>query len=194
MGSPVSASLCLGACVPARSWNHADACRCRWYVIWRLLTEQPLRTIDNVYIHYGDDCCHDRCLEFDLSEVVQLWRDPRVSDDAIIVADSYVPRVLPNVTLVMSSPGRLADRALRDKLNLYMPRMVMPVPTERGIWRMRELAFRGLDEEGIRHRLKLWGAIPRLVLANVDRSFQTKARAEIESVPTESWKHWPCAE
>ena len=42
-----------------------------------------------------------------------------------------------------------------------------------------------LDEEGIRHRLKLWGAIPRLVLANVDRSFQTKARAEIESVPTE---------
>jgi hypothetical protein len=106
-----------------------------------------------------------------------------IPPDSVVIADSFVPPPLPFVTTVVSSPGRLADRDLKDTLNQYFrARFYMPVPTADEVRALYAYAFPGLDAAGVEERLALWGPIPRLVLADVDILSQTSAHQLAMSV------------
>ena len=85
--------------------------------------------------------------------------------EPLLIADSLLPPVLSMPTLVVSSPGRLANRDLNNRLNSYdMNWCYMLVPTEDEVLQMNKVCFGGKDEEGVKLRMELWGPIPRHVL------------------------------
>jgi len=149
----------------------------RWYVIYRMLTEQPHRTV--IFAHYRTDMTYAipptgpiRFIEGPVAFIAfrginDLITDPLLVADTLLVADSVLPPILPFYTLVISSPGRLADRNLSDRLKGYAPPRYMPIPTEAEVLAMHQVAFKELDLEGVRRRMQLWGPIPRHVLADI---------------------------
>ena len=83
----------------------------------------------------------------------------------LLIADSLVPTELPFPTLIVSSPGRLSPRHLKNRLNSYSPaRLYMPIPTKEELHDMRQVAFSGVSKEAADQRMQLWGPIPRHVL------------------------------
>ena len=159
-----------------------------WYVIYRILRdpEHKRRTII-VAIHQTKEV-------FVIPPVGPLRRVSfdKIGNDSfnefcgaepLFIADSFLPPVLPMPTLVVSSPGRLASRDLSDALNNYSENWCyMPVPTEEELLEMNKVCFNGKDEAGVRHRMKLWGPIPRHVLVKTSPSEQKRIWATAASV------------
>ena len=84
-----------------------------------------------------------------------LSKMPDLGENPLLVADSLLPPPLPFPTLVVSSPGRLADRSLNDRLNSYYgPRAYIPVPTADDVLALNALAPPPLDEKGIKERME----------------------------------------
>ena len=143
----------------------------RWYVIYRMLTEQPHRTI--IFAHHASRMTYiippAGPIRFTKANVNYVYFEQHVDlhTDPLLVADSVLPPILPFYTLVISSPGRLADRSLKDTLNGYDEQLYVPVPTEAEVLDMHRVAFKELDVEGVRRRMLLWGPIPRHVLVRV---------------------------
>jgi len=112
-----------------------------------------------------------------------LNRMPGLGADTVVVADSVLPPVLRFPTLVVSSPGRLANRDLKDTLNEYhLQRLYMPLPTEEEVLALHAVAFPHLDEAGVRRRMQLWGPIPRHVLVSVAQGEQAALWSSAEGV------------
>lgn len=108
---------------------------------------------------------------------------PGLGEHPLIIADSLLPPVLRHPTLVVSSPGRLVNRELKDTLNSYWDqRFYMPLPTTAEIWDMQAVAFPHLDRAGVERRLGLWGPVPRYVLVKVDPEQQVQLWLDAESV------------
>lgn len=159
---------------------------CSWYVIYRLLSEHPQRTI--MYASNEDKSitvippAGRPIYEVGIESAWCLQH--RVEKDTVLIADSILPPVMPFPTLIISSPRHLAARSLRDELNsYYKPRIFMPVPTEEEVLDMRRVAFSHVDEAGVRKRMALWGPIPRNVLVEVSPEEQSAALAAVLDVP-----------
>ncbi|RYE85377.1 MAG: hypothetical protein EOO65_00505 [Methanosarcinales archaeon] len=137
-------------------------------MIYRLLLSPHKRTIiyaakkeGKTYVIKPDEPVRHKasveCLS-ELSVMSDLGPDP------VIIADSFVPPVLPYPTFVLSSPGVLFKEGMRDTLNEYHDAyLYMPIYSEEELIHLWRRAFSGLDE-GVRRRLNLWGPIPRHVL------------------------------
>lgn len=143
----------------------------RWYVIYRVLREQPKRTV--VFASQSEGCVYvippaDRgplIRAFLLDELPLLALTRSLGSDPLLVADSILPPVLPFPTVVVSSSDCLAYHDRNNVLNHYCLRhLYMPVPTTEELLQLHALAFSHLDEEGVRARMELWGPIPRHVL------------------------------
>lgn len=87
--------------------------------------------------------------------------------EALVVADSKLPPMLPLATLVVSSPGYLAGRDLKEYLEEYDDPHYMPIPTRNEVLALRALAFPTLSVDDVERRMELWGPIPRHVLVRV---------------------------
>jgi len=110
-----------------------------------------------------------------------------LGDEPLLIADSLLPPVLSMPTLVVSSPGRLSKRDLNNTLNSYnQDWYYMLIPADEEVLRMRAACFSHLDEEGVKLRMKLWGAIPRHVLVNVRPSQQRRAWTKAAAVALET--------
>jgi hypothetical protein len=104
------------------TWLHT--CACRWYVIYRVLTEQPERTVifastksrEGFVIPPNGHVRYLRLCDVDLTTIKRM-RD--IGPNPLLIADSMLPPVLRFPTLVVSSPGRLSDRNLNNTLNSY---------------------------------------------------------------------------
>jgi len=117
----------------------------------------------------------------DLDDMAGLGEDP------LVIADSVLPPVLRHPTLVVSSPGRLAKRELRDTLNHYWDqRFYMPVPSEEELLAMRAVAFPTVDEASVKQRMQLWGPIPRHVLVKVEPMQQRALWMSADAVSLDS--------
>jgi hypothetical protein len=153
-----------------------------WYVIYRLLTEQPSRAI----YHLDDTDCGYLILP---GEPVRLCSRLQMDTlrnlevfaalDPVFVCDSFMPPTPPYPCVVLSSPGRLA-RAKRQESELfkhYVPWLYMPVPTKEEVLELRALAFKDEPEALVNLRMDLWGPIPRLALVSTSMSEQRRAWA-----------------
>jgi len=107
---------------------------------------------------------------------------PDLGENPLLVADSLIPPPLPFPTLVVSSPGRLADRSLKDRLNSYFARAYVPVPTADDVLALNALASDPLDEAGIKERMELWGPIPRHVLVKSSTTEQLDLWESVKGV------------
>lgn len=107
---------------------------------------------------------------------------PDLGENPLLVADSLLPPPLPFPTLVVSSPGRLADRGLNDRLNSYYARAYIPVPTADDVLALNALDSTPLDEKGIKERMELWGPIPRHVLIDCSREEQLDLWKRVQGV------------
>jgi hypothetical protein len=163
-----------------------------WYMIHRLLTEQPDRTI--VYSRGADG------VEFVIppSGPVTFSRmDPDAGaspycismgmtdpvPDAVLIADSFLPLVTPFPTYALSSPDRVSRNInAKDILNNYSEPLYMPLPTESEILDMRRVAFSDLPEAGVLGLMSAWGPIPRHVLVRVSVAAQTRLAESVASV------------
>ncbi len=160
-----------------------------WYIIFRVLTEQPHRTI--VYSSYHEANTYIipptgpvRMLPREQLPLAGLQLIEGIGDDILVIADSFVPPVLPFPTVVISSPGRLLQRDLRDILNHYKKGwLYMPIPTEEELLELHKTAFSGVPLGGVRQRMELWGPIPRNVLVEIDDDAQNQDIKRSESVP-----------
>jgi hypothetical protein len=162
---------------------------CRWYVIYRVLKEQPERTIiyassssKEVFVIPPAGRGPIRSHDVDFFSFSTLSKMPDLGENPLLVADSLVPPPLPFPTLVVSSPGRLADRSLKDTLNSYYARAYVPVPTEDDVLALNALSSAPLDEEGIKERMELWGPIPRHVLVKWHREEQLELWKRVQGV------------
>lgn len=126
---------------------------------------------------------------FDLEEM-GLSRFNRLSDlgpEPLFIADSLLPPVLRIPTLVVSSPGRLANRSLNNRLNGYkLRRHYMPTFDEAEVLQMNKACFDGNDEEGVKFRMTVWGPIPRHVLVYTSRDDQLDLWEKAEAVKLET--------
>jgi hypothetical protein len=119
-------------------------------------------------------------------ELTTIKRMRDIGAAPLLIADSFLPPVLPFPTLVVSSPCRLTDRKLRDTLNAYWSIWhYMPVPTEEDVLALRKMAFPHVTEERTRQRMQLWGPIPRHVLVQVTTLQQEQLWKWAEAVPLE---------
>lgn len=157
-----------------------------------MLTEQPGRTIVYSSLHDRDiyiippqgpvrSASNRRFFLEDLECIQDL------GSDVLVIADSLLPPVLPYPTVVISSPGRLRRRGLRDTLNNYRkPQLYMPIPSEAEVLELYALAFSFLPKEDVLRRMALWGPIPRNVLAEVDGGAQDEEIERSELVPLDT--------
>lgn len=155
-----------------------------WYIIYRVLTEQPHRSVvvvdglkESVCILHPDG----EASSFPFGDLRDL-RFVRSLVDPIILCDSHLPVLLPFPTVVASSPGSLArgDRAKRKE---FMPPIHLPVPTRAEVLELRSLAFRDVPVEVVNRRMDLWGPIPRFVLVRVTPEEQQAQWDYVEQVP-----------
>lgn len=138
-----------------------------WYLIYRLLTEQPHRTIlyaqrsteAAFVIQPGESVWH---AGFDiLREAAVTTPGPQSwLSDPVLICDSYIPPAPRFPTVVIASPG-VVDHARRDLLNHFDSPRYFPVPTPREVLDMRRVAFPSMDEGAVTSRVQLWGPIPR---------------------------------
>jgi hypothetical protein len=160
-----------------------------WYAIYRILTEQPERTV--VYIH---DCSRTTtiivrtppgadgtrgALVLELQGITYSpirrkyivdaagTRHPLV--DPVVVADSLVPPLLTCPTLVTSYTGRLESREWTNRMHDYDAVRVLPTPDEKEIWDMHRVLVPHLDVAGVEQRMRRAGPVPRWVLVDIDR-------------------------
>jgi len=122
---------------------------------------------------------------FDLSEMglsrFNRFRD--LGEEPLFIADSFLPPVLSMPTLVVSSPGRLANRDLNNRLNSYkLRRHYMPIPDEEEVLQLRAACFSHLDVDGVMHRMQLWGPVPRHVLVHTSVDEQKDLWAKADAV------------
>jgi hypothetical protein len=151
-----------------------------------VLTEQPKRTIiyaseslNRVYVIHPDGRILSKLLED--ADFVAL---AKACPDPLLVADSFLPPLLKFPTVVLSSPGRLVHRDLRNRLNDYWPTRYMPLPTEAEVRRMFRVLYDGrADDVHMNDRLILWGPIPRFVLAKNSVDQQALAVDHAMGVP-----------
>lgn len=153
---------------------------CSWFVIYIMLTMFPHRTIILALENGG------RCFVIPPGGPVRVFSIEDFSlagfdnitdlgDEPLIIGDSLVPPLLPFPALVVSSPGRLAIRSLKNTLNFYHSRhLFMPVPSTQKLLDLRSVAFPHLDEAGVLRRMKVWGPIPRHVLVHPTKDEQDK--------------------
>lgn len=141
-----------------------------WYVIYRILLEQPQRTIVLI-LHSGRRVFFipptgplrvtkwTDALDLDL--MTGLGQHP------LVIADSVLPPAMRHPTLVVASTERLAKSDSADLKDYSLQHLHMPALTEEELWEMHAAAFRHLDKDGVERRLALWGPIPRHVLVKV---------------------------
>lgn len=154
-----------------------------WYIIFRLLTEQPHRAIvyvDNMEMVYlivpGEPVRLCSLALFQL-HAARLANE-LTALDPVFVCDSYLPPTTPFPCLVVSSPGRLARENARDSEKFkqhYMRWLYAPVFSEAEVLELRELAFKDLPEDLVKRRMVLWGPNPRYVLAQTSIDEQLEA-------------------
>lgn len=106
----------------------------------------------------------------------------KIPQDALVVADSIVPPPMSIPTLVVSSPGLLANRELTDTLNSYNTWLHLPLPTNDEVRQLRDKAFPHVNETQFEKRLQLWGPIPRHVLVITRSRDQAALWAKARSV------------
>lgn len=151
---------------------------CRWYIIYRVLAEQPGRTVI-----YASRAAKEACLfapdgvvrkvpvKVD-ADLVDLAFITGLGDCPLLLADSFVPPPLPFPTVTIASPAYLAGAGREDTRHLCRPHLHVPLPTPEEVRVLRELAFPSLDVEPMERRMQLWGPIPRLVLEEVSDAEQ----------------------
>lgn len=160
-----------------------------WYLIYRILTEQPQRTIvyasdgtKKVTIIPAAGPVHQVPLQTfqfsNLDTMTGLGADP------VLIADALVPSAVACPTLVISSPGRIVQRTLKDTLNRYWDDWhYMPIPSEAEVLRMRRVAFSGQSVDDVARRMKLWGPIPRFVLVKTSHQQQVATLSRAMATP-----------
>lgn len=166
-----------------------NLCTDRWYVIFRLLTDNPDRTVvyikedtKSVYIIMSQRIMYQKLETFDFGGLDQIYLDHRLGENAVCVSDSFVPPLLGFSTLVLSSPGILSNKAQRNTLKSYCRGIYMPMPTEDEVLRMRERVFPELSESYVVKLMALWGPIPRHTLVQINRDAQYDLLDDAESV------------
>jgi len=167
---------------------------CSWYVIYRMLRhpEHKHRTIvlaiqeaNQVFVIPPTGPLRKVSMHAIGLDAFSDLRD--LGAEPLFIADSLLPPVLSIPTLVVSSPGRLANRDLRNMLNSYSQSWCyMLVPTEEEVLQMNKACYDGKDEAGVKHRMKLWGPIPRHVLVYTSPSQQRQAWTTAASVPLDT--------
>jgi hypothetical protein len=173
--------------------THVNACACRWYVIYRVLTDQPDRTI----IFASDQWKREGYVippkgpigpvrHFSLHTVdfttIKMMRDIGISP--LFIADSFLPPVIPFPTLVVTAPSHLSTRLMRDTLNAYWDIWhYMPIPTEEEVLALREVAFPHVAMDGVITRLQVWGHIPAVCARAGGNKQQAVLWQEANAVP-----------
>jgi len=159
---------------------------CRWYVIYRVLTEQPARTV--VFARNSDGHVYiippsGPIRTIALASLTSLRRMPGLGDATLVIADSVVPPALPFYTLVTASPTCLAatDRAIANEYDSAWLRM--PVPTVEEVWALKRAASPELPDVDVAGRLALWGSVPRSVLVEVGAPNQRALWAGVHRLP-----------
>lgn len=152
---------------------------CSWYVIYRVLSDQPQRAVV-----YASDArgsvliVKPPALSADAASAtaasILQWPEPDklvlmtdrvdLGPDPLVIADSVLPVALPFRTLVIASPEHLS-KSDRDLLNCYYQvRLHMPIPSEEEMHAMHTEAFSAVvSADEVTARMQLWGPIPRLV-------------------------------
>jgi hypothetical protein len=161
-----------------------------WYLIYRILTEQPRRAI--VYISDS------------LNAAFVLYPDGRIEEtvatsishaliaslpDPVIISDSVVPGVYKAPAIIISSPGHLNAREHKNTLNFFDEREYLPIPTLKEMKQMAAVLYPHLDKAGIKERIAMWGCIPRFVFVHISSKQQAKrlraiARLSLEKLKT----------
>jgi len=143
---------------------------CSWYLIWRILTEQPDRTViyaswshKTMWFFTPDGCVRTMSVTSD-ADLVYLNYVAGLGPCPLLIADSLLPPPLPFPTISITSPGRLSAWGKEDKRHLRSPFLYMPLPTAEEVRALRALAFSSTDVDACERRMQLWGPIPRLVL------------------------------
>lgn len=162
-----------------------------WYIIYRVLTEQPGRTV--IYASFSSEQIvvipPSGALFEAALQTTSIRSLSHLSGDPVLITDSFVPPVMSMHTVVVSSPDRLAQRGLRDKMNSFLqPLLYLPIPTESEIRRLANFAFSDVLEahKDMNSRLQLWGPIPRCVLVHVSPAAQRSALKDALAVPMDT--------
>jgi hypothetical protein len=172
-----------------------DVCACRWYVIYRVLTEQPDRTVifasdqwkeGYVIPPKGPNGPIGPVRHFNLHTLdfttIKMMCD--IGTSPLFIADSFLPPVIPFPTLVVAAPSHLSGRMLRDTLNAYWGIWhYMPIPTEEEVLALGKVAFPHVVMDGVITRMHVWGHIPRYVLEQVEPKKQALLWQEVNAVP-----------
>jgi hypothetical protein len=158
-----------------------------WYIIYRILTEQPQRAI--VYISDSLEAAFVLHPDGRTEETTSVSHELVASlYDPVVIADSVVPKAYKVPTIIISSPGRLNDRILTNKLNYFDERDYLPIPTLEEMNNMAEVLHPHLDKAGIEERIAKWGHIPRFVFVKISAKQQAKRLRDIVDLPLEKLK------
>lgn len=88
-----------------------------WYIIYRVLTDQPSRTI--VYISETAKASYIIRNGSDVETIASLNPSIDALDLPLVVSDSHVCPIYETDTVIISSPGRLNNREHKNILNLF---------------------------------------------------------------------------
>jgi hypothetical protein len=133
-----------------------------WYMIYRLLTEQPGRTVvyctpaDTFVINPGGRVSSANSFDGYMQAIKHKFPRP----DVVVIADSFLPLGVPFPTYVLSAPGRLTDQ---NTLNTFSSPLFMPLPSVEEMSDMRRVAFSDVHEADMERTMGLWGPVPRHV-------------------------------
>lgn len=163
-------SACQAA--PARASPRSHTLVNSWYVIYRIMMEQP----DRAVIYMADEAeeaflidPQGNVMSALASEHARLTAWARTNAwDPVLVADSVIPPEAFMPTLVLASPGRVLAQEAKNRVKTFGWKWRMPLPSCAELLDMHRVVFSHLSREDCIARMELWGPIPRLVFIVID--------------------------
>lgn len=156
-------------------------------MVYRLLTEQPDRTIlyarnatGSVQVFSGSGPVYSATLR----DLTMLACMPELGPNPIVIADTHFPCCLDVVTVLISTPGYLSNRDQKDMSNNGFRRLDVPTCSVDEIRDMRRVVFPSLDSDAVERGLKLWGPNPRIVLKNANTYITSCGGARVDEPET----------
>lgn len=159
-------------CVPGGVRRGSDAQlmharnRPRWYLLYRILSEDPQRTViysaNNTPVAF---MVHGGRVFRSTQYITLVTWAAEHGLDSVLLVDSFSPTEANMPTIVIGRTGVIEMSEMSNLQCAMRAHWFMPYPTHDEVLGMRRVAFSHLPEEECIWRMGVWGPNPRLVLA-----------------------------